>query len=275
MATGCLLVFVWINYTVSDLVRDTTPLAMTFDATSLRNFYRTPLGQVVRRQLSGRIRARWKKLDGLTLAGAGFASPYLGSFRQEASRLACLMPVRQGALVWPRNSRCHTVLVEEHSWPLPDNSVDRLLAVHCLEQADRVGPVLREMWRVVAPDGRLLLVVPNRRGVWSRIDATPFGHGLPFSRAQLEHELTAALFTPIDWSEALYFPPVDKRLMLRLSTTFERAGARLSVGMAGLIVVEARKEMMAPIVGGYRTRESQTLRPVEIVNGLRRDGEHQ
>ncbi len=239
---------------------------MTVDATSLRNFYRTPLGHVVRRQLSLRVRARWKKLDGLTIAGAGFASPYLGSFRQEALRLACLMPARQGAVVWPKNSRCHSVLVEEHNWPLPDNSVDRLLAVHCLEQADRAGPVLREMWRVIAPDGRLLLVVPNRRGVWSRVDATPFGHGLPFSRAQLEHELTAALFTPLDWSEALYFPPVDKRLVLRFSSAIERTGARISVGVAGLIIVEARKEMTAPIVGGYRARESAIKRPVEVVH---------
>ncbi len=239
---------------------------MTFDATSLRNFYRTPLGHVVRRQLSLRVRARWKKLDGLTMAGAGFASPYLGSFRSEASRLACLMPARQGAVVWPKNSRCHSVLVEEHSWPLPDNSIDRLLAVHCLEQADRVGPVLREMWRVIAPDGRLLLVVPNRRGVWSRVDSTPFGHGLPFSRAQLEHELTAALFTPLDWGEALYFPPVDKRFALRLSSAIEKAGAHISVGVAGLIIVEARKEMTAPIVGGYRMRESAIRRPVEVVH---------
>lgn len=243
---------------------------MTFDATSLRNFYRTPLGHVVRRQLSRRIRQRWKKLDGLTLAGSGFASPYLGSFRQEAARLACLMPARQGAVVWPRNSRCHSVLVEEHNWPLPDNSVDRLLGVHCLEQAERVGPLLREMWRIIAPDGRLLLVVPNRRGVWSRVDATPFGHGLPFSRAQLESALTAALFTPIEWSEALYFPPVDNRLMLKVSSAIENAGSRISVGVAGLIIVEARKETMAPIVGGFRSREATALRPAQVINGSRR-----
>ena len=242
---------------------------MQFDATQLRDFYRTPLGQVVRRQLASRIRNRWKKLNGMTVMGAGFSAPYLGSFRAESLRLGCMMPARQGALVWPHATRCHSVLVEEHHWPLPDNSVDRLLAVHCLEQAERVGPLLREMWRVLAPDGRLLLIVPNRRGVWSRIDSTPFGHGLPFSRGQLETQLNDALFTPVEWSEALYFPPFDKRLMLRMAPAIERTGARLSVGVAGVILVEARKELMAPVGGGLKAREVRVLKPVASAGSSR------
>jgi SAM-dependent methyltransferase len=236
---------------------------MTVDATSLRDFYRTGLGQTVRRHLVHHIRTRWKRLDGLTVVGAGFASPFLGSFRNEAARLACLMPARQGALIWPRSSSCHSLLVEDHHWPLPDSSVDRLLAVHCVEQAEQVGPLLREMWRVLAPDGRILLVVPNRRGVWSRIDATPFGHGLPFSKAQLNTKLTDALFTPMEWGEALYFPPLDKRIALRMAPTIERTGSRFSIGVAGVVVVEARKEMMAPVTGHLRRREAVVLRPVE------------
>jgi SAM-dependent methyltransferase len=243
---------------------------MSLDATSLRNFYRTPLGQIVRREIATRVRGRWSKLTGLTVLGAGFATPFLGSFRSEAARLCCLMPARQGAVVWPTSDRCHTVLVEEHHWPIPDNSVDRLLAIHCLEQAERVGPVLREMWRVLAPDGRIILIVPNRRGVWSRIDSTPFGHGLPFSRAQLEQQLTDAMFTPVDWSEALYFPPFTRRIMLRAAPRLERYGSKLSRGVAGVIVVEARKELMAPVVGAVKRREAYVLKPAEASGPSRR-----
>lgn len=236
---------------------------MQFDAKDLRDFYRTPLGHVVRRQLSARIRSRWKHLSGLTMVGVGFASPYLGSFRSEAERIGCFMPSRQGVLVWPPGARCRSVLVEEHQWPLPDNSVDRLLAVHCIEQAERVGPLLREAWRVLAPDGRLLIIVPNRRGVWSRIDTTPFGQGLPFSRSQLDLQLTENLFTPLDWSEALYFPPLDKRILLRMAPALEKSLARLSLGVAGVIIVEARKEVMAPIRGGLKVDRVRVLRPSE------------
>ncbi len=236
---------------------------MSLDAKSLRDFYRTPLGRLVRRQIAPIIRDRWKNLNGMTVAGSGFAAPFLGSFRTEATRLACLMPARQGALVWPQSGHCHTVLVGENQWPLPDNSIDRLLAIHCLEQAERVGPLLREIWRVLKPDGRMLIVVPNRRGLWSRIDSTPFGDGLPFSRGQLETQLNDALFTPVNWGEALYFPPFNKRLLLRMAPALERFGASMSIGVAGVILVEARKEVMAPIGSGLKVGQPAILKPVD------------
>jgi SAM-dependent methyltransferase len=235
---------------------------MPLDAQNLRDFYRTPLGRLVRRQLAPAIRQRWKRVNGMTVAGAGFASPFLGTFRAEAERLACLMPARQGALVWPQSGHCHSVLVGDIQWPLPDNSIDRLLAVHCLEQAERVGPLLREMWRVLKPDGRLLIVVPNRRGVWSRIDRTPFGHGLPFSRGQLETQLIDALLTPDEWGEALYFPPFKRRVLLRMVPALERFGAGMSIGVAGVILVGARKEVMAPVGGGMKVAQPSILKPV-------------
>jgi len=246
---------------------------MSMDATKLRDFYRTPLGRLARRQLSLVIRQRWKNLSGLAVAGSGFASPFLGTFRAEVARLACLMPQRQGALVWPHASQCHSVLVNEAQWPLPDNSIDRLLAIHCLEQAERPGPLLREMWRVLKPGGRMLIVVPNRRGLWSRIDATPFGYGLPFSRGQLETQLTDALLTPGDWGGALYFPPLNNRVLLRMAPTLERLGSGMANGVAGVILVEARKEIMAPAGGHLKTvAVPASLQPVDATRpaGLRR-----
>lgn len=199
----------------------------------------------------------------MTVMGAGFATPYLAAFRGDAQRLACLMPSRQGALVWPKGGKCHSVLVAESTWPLPDNSVDRLLAVHCLEQAERVGPLLREMWRVLKPEGRMLIVVPNRRGLWSRVDSTPFGQGLPFSRRQLQEQLTDALFTPIEWSEALYFPPLDRRLLLRAARAFERVGGSMSVGVAGVILVEASKELMTNVGSGAKVAQPSIMKKAE------------
>jgi len=131
--------------------------------------------------------------------------------------------------------------------PLPDNSVDRLLAVHCLETADRPRSLLREVWRVLSPQGRLLLIVPNRRGVWARLDHTPFGQGRPYSRTQLEQLLSDSMFTPFDWSAALFVPPIERPLIMRSAIAFERMGMRLSRGLGGLIIVEARKELTAPI----------------------------
>jgi SAM-dependent methyltransferase len=241
------------------------------DVVELRDFYGRPLGGIVRRMLTQRIRARWRSAQGCQLVGLGFAVPYIGMFRGEAARIAAVMPANQGALVWPASGPTLTVMTDEAMLPLPDASVDLLLCVHCLEVAESAGPLLREMWRVLAPEGRLLIIVPNRRGVWARFDTTPFGHGRPYSRGQLERLLSEALFTPVEWSSALHMPPVDRQWLLRWATAFERMGARLWPAFAGVVMVEARKELMGAIPKGKPAKRRIRLVPAR---GLPRDCPH-
>jgi SAM-dependent methyltransferase len=226
------------------------------DVTELRDFYARPIGQITRRVLTRRIRARWPSIRGQTLIGLGFATPYLNPFRAEARRIGALMPASQGALIWPPTGPAMSVLVEEERLPLPDNSVDRMIAVHCIETAERVRPMLREIWRVLAPDGRLMLIAANRRSMWARLDTTPFGHGRPYSRGQLEKLLSDALFTPVDWTYALHMPPFERRFVLRAATNFERLGERVTPTFGGVIMVEAKKEVMAPVGSGLRAAQT-------------------
>lgn len=235
---------------------------MQLDVTELRDFYARPIGQIARRVVARRIRERWPNIQGQTLIGLGFATPYLGGFRGEARRVGALMPAAQGAMVWPPNGDNMSALVDEERLPLPDNAVDRLLCVHYLEAADRVRPVLREIWRVLAPDGRLLMIVPNRRSMWARRDSTPFGYGRPYSQGQLQKLLADALFTPMHWRYALHMPPFEHRLILRSALTFERFG-RITPTFGGIIIVEAKKEIMAPIGGGV-----EVLRPAVAQGSL-------
>ena len=219
---------------------------MHHDVGELRDFYARPLGIAVRRLLSHRLRARWRNVAGETIIGLGYAPPFLGPYREEAHRVGAIMPAAQGALVWPRKGEKLAVLAEEEHLPLADNSVDKLLAVHCLETAERVRPMLREIWRVLSPQGRVMLLVPNRASIWARADKTPFGHGHPYSRRQLERLLTEAMFTTTGWQYALHAPPIEHKLVLRSVTGLERIGASLWPGIGGVIMVEGKKELIAP-----------------------------
>jgi SAM-dependent methyltransferase len=245
---------------------------MSLDVLDLRKFYAGDLGGVVRRVLTQRIRARWRHTNGLTIMGLGFATPYLTAFRGEALRIGALMPAAQGALIWPSSGAGLSVMVEGNALPLPDNSVDRLLAVHSLEVEGSPHALLREMWRVLTPEGRLILVVPNRRGVWSRRDATPFGHGQPYSRNQLDRLLTDALFTPVQWDSALHMPPMNRRFVVRWANVFERLGGKVSPSFAGVILVEAQKEVMAPIgtAGLARRVRHLAIAPAQPVRSHRK-----
>jgi SAM-dependent methyltransferase len=231
---------------------------MSLDVVDLRNFYAHPLGTVARRFVSRGVRTRWADTRGQRVLGVGYATPYLGLFREEAERCLAFMPAAQGVVKWPSARASLTALVEEHDLPLRDAEADRVLLVHALEMShDPVG-LLREVWRVLAAGGRLLAVIPNRRGVWARIDTTPFGQGRPYSRSQITMLLRDAWFTPTGWGEALYVPPIPRRWFLRSAVAWERAGAMLWSPFAGVHIVEATKEVYRAIPA---RRERQRLMP--------------
>lgn len=239
---------------------------MFIDAGELWSFYAAPLGHTVRRLLGTRLRARWRHIEGETLYGLGYASPFMGSFRGEASRIGSLMPAAQGALVWPHSGDSLTVLVDVENLPLPDGSVDRLIVAHCLENAERVDPILREIWRVMAPEGRVLFIVPNRGGIWARTATTPFGFGRPYTRGQLERLLADAMLATVDCFWALHLPPMDRPLVLRSAVAIERLGARIWPSSAGVMLIEARKELTAPI---GKAAPADAIRGLVTVPGLR------
>ena len=215
------------------------------DAVDLREFYRTSLGQVAQRMIRRRIRQFWPELRGQTVLGLGYATPYLLPFRQEAERILAVMPASQGVVFWPPEGPGCVTLSDEEDLPLPDVSVDRVLVVHCLEAADKSRAMMREIWRVLAGGGRLLVIVPNRSGLWARTERTPFGHGQPYSASQLGQMLRDHLFVPERSARALFVPPISSRFLLASAPAWEEIGERWFERFAGVTVVEASKQLYA------------------------------
>jgi SAM-dependent methyltransferase len=215
------------------------------DVVDLSAFYATPLGRTARHAIGQQLREFWPDLQGRQLLGLGYATPYLAAFRAEAARSIAAMPAGQGALPWPHGARGLTLLAEETSLPLADRSIDRLLLIHGLEFGQPPTEMLREIWRVLADDGRLLVVVPARRGMWSSSDRTPFGQGQPYSMSQLTRVLRDNLFTPTSTARALYLPPLGSPTLLRAAPALERLGRRWFARLAGVLIAEAGKEIYA------------------------------
>lgn len=220
---------------------------MTLDVNDLISFYGSPLGEVARRLIGRVLRERWDSGAGLSFMGLGYCGPYLDRFREEATRTLALMPAAQGVVHWPPSGRSSSALVIGDMLPLPDGCVDRALVAHALETAEHPSAVLEEVWRVLAPGGRAIFIVPSRRGVWARADGTPFGHGQPFSSGQLRDLMKEALFSPIFWGEALYAPPFQSRFFINWGPAIERVGAALGLPFAGVQIVEATKQVYRPV----------------------------
>jgi hypothetical protein len=155
-------------------------------------------------------------------------------------------------------------------------SFDRVMIVHGLEATEHSRQMLREIWRVLAGGGRLLIVAANRSGLWSMTERTPFGHGSPYSGPQLNQMLRDNLFVPERSAKALYVPPVRSRFWLSTAPAWERLGDRWFSTFAGVTMVEATKQIYAisgPAAAVPARRRLAFPRPVAQPKGMRSSGE--
>jgi len=246
---------------------------MYSDVLDLRDFYDGSLGQVVRRLVRRRIRDLWPDLRDQRVLGIGYATPYLRPFLGEAERVLAVMPARQGVMFWPPEGPGLVALGDESELPLPDMSVDRVLLVHGLECTEQLRPMMREIWRVMAGGGRLIAVVPNRRGIWARSDRTPFGHGIPYSTSQLKRMLRDNMFMPMRDAQALFIPPTRSRFLLAGAGAWEEVGARWFKTFAGVHMVEAGKQIYAS-APRVSVRSRRRLLAPATQPAFNRDGPH-
>lgn len=236
------------------------------DVETLARFYRGRQGQVARRLINHQVRSIWPNLKGLRILGVGFPGPVL-SVCEEAASVVAAMPTTQGGQRWPKDQPNRSAIVREDELPFPDNSFDRIILAHALESSPHAHRLLREVWRVLADGGKLLVIVPNRRGLWCWSDRTPFGHGQPFSEGQLQGMLTNWLFDPHQTAHALFLPPTLVSWWERLAVPVERLGLQYLRHLSGVLITEAEKTVFIgkPIfapVPSRRRRYAAIPRPV-------------
>lgn len=200
------------------------------DSDDFKSFYATATGRITRRILKTHMR-EFLGNSPLHILGQGYTTPYIPTPPEQETN-------RDGRL---------------------EDSFDRILAIHHIEFADNIKDTLKRDWLLLKPnEGRILIVVPNRHGLWARRDWTPFGHGMPFSLRQIQHYLHEARFEIISVREALFMPPSRRNFVLRIAEWFERAGRLFFPVAAGVHIIEAKKVMYAPT--GLLTHDKPKIR---------------
>lgn len=215
----------------------------------LEQFYASRLGGAARDMTARRLANLWPELAGQDVLGYGYSWPYLAPYEAQAKRVVLAMPGGQGALAQATRRGICTCLTEDHHLPFADISFDNVLVSHGAEEAPDLAALLKELWRVTRPEGRIVILASNRSGLWARSDATPFGAGRPFSRTQLRAALRAAGFVPTVWSGALFVPPVRALARPVLIKGFESFGETVWPTFSGLVLVEAVKRLYAETSG--------------------------
>ncbi|MBA5724011.1 class I SAM-dependent methyltransferase [Candidatus Liberibacter sp.] len=243
---------------------------MRVDIIELQQFYDSCLGNYAKDAISEVLTTVWDDVTGDRLLGLGYAIPFLECFSGKVERNLAFMPAGQGAISWTYQDLSATALVSEEELPLSDASINRVLVVHSLEFAEDPCLMLNEIWRVLSANGRVIIVIPNRCGMWARMEYTPFGCGQPYSCHQMISLLKEANFTVSGISRALFFPPTNKVFILRLWSLFEKIGRTFWPGFSGVYLIEARKILYQglPVV---ESRTKRILPPVLVPTVSTRD----
>jgi SAM-dependent methyltransferase len=217
----------------------------------LQKFYDSEIGEVVRSIIMRRIVNLWPNLKGERVLGCGYATPYLSDYLGRAERVLAMMPDRQGACHWPEGGKNLVMMSRNNRMPIENVFVDRILMVHHLECSDHLHETLREIWRILKPNGRVILIVPNRLGFWARSDWSPFGRGHPFSMSQALFCMREHRFTPEKFESALFVPPLpDSPVMMKSANLIERVGHKIFPFVAGVHIIECSKQVYAKVDNG-------------------------
>ncbi|EFG83619.1 class I SAM-dependent methyltransferase [Novacetimonas hansenii] len=237
-------------------------------------FYASPRGRLAATHLRRHLSSFWpaapeERMGGQVrgqmvqgqILGVGYAAPYLSLWDNDTT--TCVSARLDTLVTRPAPAEGATgreCVVAEERFPFCELFFDRVVMIHALEVTDARNTLLRQVWKVMKDDARLLLVVPNRSGMWAHADTSPFGQGTPFSYRQVTRALATACLRVERHENALYFPPVGPTGGRRWSGMLERAGTRLLPYLGGVCVIEAVKDAYAPVGNATAPARVPTLR---------------
>lgn len=230
------------------------------------NFYTTPLGQWVRKTVLRFLQScQLKKGYDVRTLLVGAPHAYVSAIAEHVLGPVTLAynESETEPPELPHLLRVETAMISHNTLPFGDFMFDQVILLHALEFSPSPPRLMREVQRVLASDGRAVVVASNRTGIWSWFQSTPFGVGITLSQSQLHTMVRGADLSPLRVGSLLFFPPVqmDFAPLHALADGLEKIGQYLSLGIGGAVVGVAIKQRYA---GTGHLKKSPTPKKVKL-----------
>lgn len=228
---------------------------MQYNIGALNSFYDGKFGRLASKFIAKQLEQNWHNLQGLEILGYGYTRSileYIANGNPKPNEPRRIIDYNFTKAT-PENyflsdtfcpyGKNLTLIGEEANLPFPEASFDRIIVAHALEEAENPNRTLRELWRILRPEGKIVFIVPNRRGILAQIESTPFGQGRPYSKSQLSELLNASMFSITYAKRFLYTPPIKLILNDKSSNLIELLGENIMPHIGGLLFIEATKKI--------------------------------
>ncbi|MGB1360944.1 MAG: class I SAM-dependent methyltransferase [Alphaproteobacteria bacterium] len=211
----------------------------------LNHFYNSKIGKRALHFLCEKIDELARIKNDSVVVGFGYTDPYLEKIDGLKNYTVSLIPnFIEGFNI---NNNNINVVCDEERLPLSENSVGLFVLTHALENAQNPLALMLEINQVVNAGGKVIVVVPNRVGIWARQTKNPFGFGRPYTEGQLRRLMAQAGFVEIENNYSLYFPPVDYFCNEKVSNFFEDWIGYFMRENSGVIVGVYEKRVHKPV----------------------------
>lgn len=234
-----------------------SPTRNTDRPARLRAWFDQPLGRSLQAQEANRLRALWPQLYGAV-------AMQLGHVGNMDFMDTCLAPKRYVVDLPPFETPSLTTAVyaDVDALPFDSRSVDLAFLPHTLEFATNPHQVLREVQRVLAPQGYVVLFGFNPLSLWGlwrvalkyRGQMPWCGHFIQLLRVKDWLKLLG--FELVHGKMIYYRPPLGNEVFMDRLHFLDKIGDRWwpMVGAVYFVVAQKRVAAMTPLRPVWRTR---------------------
>ncbi len=224
----------------------------------LNRWYQTPLGQYLLSQVKIR-------LDPVLSTSFGYYAVQLGGEElgvelMQGCRINHLFRMGQG-------SNAQDVLTDSDSLPVASDSIDMVILMHSLSLAQDPHAILREVNRVLIPDGKLIIIDFNPVSLWglrhflqSWLDDPPWA-GHFYTAGRLKDWVSLLGFEQLHHFKCGYVLPVNYQRLISQSRIFSKFSERWLKFSAALNVMVFEKNTIPLTPVRKRWVKRQVLSP--------------